>query len=219
MNTREFFNIVGAILIFTAVAGFSFAIGGQWGLVAQGFLFSIIIIFVSVFSKKIMALLLDTDVEHELWHFQRYFWYPRAKLEKPVPMGIILPAFFTIISLGFLKVTTFLTYEARALKVRARRKFGFYSFTELTDWHNSLIGAAGIVAVLILSIIAYFLPISPQNLNVELLAKLSVYYAFWNILPISNLDGSQIFFGSRTLWTILATITLIFTVFALLTFL
>jgi hypothetical protein len=78
----------------------------------------------------------------------------------------------------------------------------------MTDWHNALIGAAGIVAVLILSIISYLIPWSDS------LWRLSAYYAFWNMIPLSNLDGTQIFFGSRVLWSTLAIVVAIFTVYA-----
>lgn len=212
MELREFWNVLAAIIVFAAIAGFGFAIVGNWNLVALSFLFSIIIIFVSVFSKKLMAYLLDSAVEHEIWHFQRFGFYPRAKFDKALPMGIIFPLFLSIFSLGILKAPTLLTYESRARKARASRRFGYYSFAEMTDWHNGIIGAAGIVGVLALSIITYFLPT-----NAEFLTKLAIYYAFWNILPFSNLDGSQIFFGSRTIWSILAAITLIFTILALAT--
>jgi Zn-dependent protease len=94
------------------------------------------------------------------------------------------------------------------MKVRAAKRFGFYSYSELTDFHNALIGAGGIIALLILSFISYF----P---GFEYLSRIAAFYAFWNMIPISKLDGTQIFFGSRALWTALAIITIIFTAYAL----
>tara|TARA_Y100000034_G_scaffold135972_1_gene210059 strand:+ start:3720 stop:4259 length:540 start_codon:yes stop_codon:yes gene_type:complete len=175
-------------------------------------LFSIIILAVYIFSKKIMAHLLDSTVEHEIWFWQRFGFKKQHKLKTPVPAGIILPLFITVFSLGFAKFLTLMTFETRALKHRAARRFGFYSFAQMTDWHQALIGAAGILSLLILGAIAYFLPFS----NLEFLAKISIYYAFWNLLPISKLDGTQIFFGSRILYAALAIITLIATAFAIL---
>jgi len=208
MKYTEFNNILIAIIILTAVGGFELAINSSWDLVAWTFIFSAIIILVTVFSRKLIAYLLDSGVEHEVWSVYRYGWKPGWHFDKPVPAGIIIPLFFSLFSLGILKVTNILTYETRALKYRAAKRFGFYSFTEMTDWHNGIIGAAGIIGALILSILAYFI-------NFEPLAKLSIYYAFWNMIPISKSDGSQIFFGSRILWSILAVITLIFTIYAM----
>ena len=210
MKSSEFGGILVAIIILTAITSLAPIINYQFGKIPMIFLFSVIIIMVSILSKKIIANLLDSDVEHEIWQIQRYAFYPQSQFKNPIPAGIIFPIIFSVISLGTLKFFALLTYETRALKYRAAKRFGYYSFTEMTDWHNGLIGAVGIFCILILAIISYFLPIA----ELEYLAKMSIYYAFWNLLPISKLDGAQIFFGSRILWTILATITAILTFFA-----
>jgi Zn-dependent protease len=210
MKTSEFASIVSAIIILTAVFGFSFAIKSDWISVLNVLLFSTIIIFVAVFSKKLIAYMLDSSVEHETWKVYRYGWKPEQHFNSPVSAGVILPLFFTLFTWGFLKIGAVLTYETRALKARASKRFGFYSFAEMTDWHNSVIGATGIIAVLLIALISYFLPT-----NVEYLAKMATLYAFLNMVPLSNLDGTQIFFGSRILYSLLAVITLIFTIYAL----
>ena len=210
MKYSEPVNILVAIIVLTAAFGFSFALNSQWDYLPSVFFFSVIIIMVAVFSKKLIAYMLDSDVEHEVWQVYRYGWHPGWHFEKPVAAGIILPIFLTLFSWGFLKFTALLTYESRALKTRAARRFGYYSVAEMTEWHNSVIGASGIVSVLIIAIVAYFLPA-----NLEYLAKMATFYVFWNMIPVSNLDGAQIFFGSRILYSILAIITLIFTLYAL----
>ena len=208
MKASELTSILAAIIILTAVFGFSYVVHGQIGMLSVVLLFSAIIILVSVFSKKLVAYMLDSNVEHELWKVYRYGYKPGWHFEKPISAGIIFPLFLTIFSWGILKFSAILTYETRALKARASKRFGFYSFSEMTDWHNGIIGASGIVATLLVAIIAYFA-------NAELLAKMVTFYTFWNLVPVSNLDGTQIFFGSRILYTILAVITLIFTCYAL----
>jgi Zn-dependent protease len=170
-----------------------------------------IIIIVNIAAKKAMAFALDSDVEHETWKWSRYGLKPHQHLEKEVPAGIILAVILSILSLGAVKFMSFLTYETRALKHRAAKRFGYYSYTEMTDWHNGLIGAAGIVAVLILSVVLYF--IGGSN---DYLWRFAAYYAFWNMIPISKLDGTQIFFGSKILYAAIGIITLIFTGYALL---
>jgi len=151
---------------------------------------------------------LDANVEHRIWHFQRYGFKPRAKFKKEMPFGVILPLAISIVTLGAAQLMTFLTYETRALKHRAAKRFGFYSYTEMTDSHNGLIGASGVVVLLLISFIAYF----P---GWEYLSKMAAFYAFWNMAPFSNLDGTQIFFGNRTLWSVLGVIVLIFVLYAL----
>jgi Zn-dependent protease len=210
MKLQEFMHILAAILLFTVVGSFSFAAESNWILIPTVFFFATLIIFVSIFTKKLTAYLLDSDVEHELWKFSRYGLNPGHHLKKEIPAGIIFPLILSVFSLGWLKFSAFLTYEARALKKRAAKRFGFYSYSELTEWHNGLIGAAGIISCFLIAIIAYFL--SP---GLEYLAKLSVFYALSNMLPLPKLDGLQIFMGSRALYTALAVITLIFTAYAM----
>ena len=212
MKHEELPHIITAIIVLFIVISFEPILSLDTNSILNGLLFSIIIIAVSIYSKKLIASYLDSDVEHRIWSFSRFGLRPHQRFKKEIPAGIILPLFFSILSLGFLKFMAVLTYETRALKRRAAKRHGFYSFTEMTEWHNAIVGAAGIAAVLLLSLIAYFIPIT----GLEQLSKMAAFYAFFNMLPISNLDGTQIFFGSRVLWTALAIITIILTSYALL---
>lgn len=208
MKKQEILHIIAAILVLAAISGFQYAVNSNWLEVLNFLIFSAVLIIIVVFSKKAMARALDADVEHEIWQVSRYGFTPGWHLEKPVPAGIIFPIFFSIFSLGFFKVPALLTYETRALKRRAAKRFGYYSFTEMTDWHTAIIGAAGILAALVISAIMYFY-------GLENFAVLATLYAFFNMIPISKLDGTQIFFGSKVLWSVLAVLTLIFTFYAL----
>lgn len=211
MKSSEITVIIAAILILTAVIGISFPFSMTSQSLLQALLYSAIIILVYVFSKKVIAFMLDSDVEHELWKVSRYGPQAGAYLRNPAPAGIIVPLFFTILSLGFFKIMPLLTYETRALSVRASKRFGYYSYTEMSEWHNGLIGAFGIISILIVSLISYIL--LPAN---DMLWRMAIYFAFWNMIPLSNLDGTQIFFGSKVLWSTLAIITAIATAYALL---
>lgn len=208
MANEEALHVTVAILLLFVVAGIGFVLAGDYFSLAKVFVFSFLIVCVHVFVKKGAAYLFDASVEHRIWHVFRFGYKAKQHFKKELPFGVFVPLIFSLISLGFFKVMTFLTYETRALKYRAAKRFGFYSYTEMTDWHNGLIGAAGIVSLLILSMISYF----P---DLELLSKMAAYYAFWNMVPISDLDGTQIFFGSRIIWTVLALTTLVFVFFAL----
>lgn len=207
METKELAHIIAAILMMFVVSAFAFVLKGNYTAIAQIFIFSVVIIGVPIIIKKAVAYSLDARVEHSLWNVQRFGFRERDKLKTPLPFGIILPVVFTIFSSGLFKVMTFLTYDTQGLKHRAARKFSFYSYTEMTDWHNGLIGAAGVFVLWIIAIIGY-LP------GWELMAKMAVYYAFWNMIPLAKLDGTQIYFGSRVLWTVFAVITLIFAFYA-----
>jgi ERCC4-related helicase len=203
MKHSEFSHVVVAILILTIVSGISFVPESQWEKIGLAFLFSTLVISLSILAKKATAHLLDSDVEHEIWQMRNFSLSKVNRSGKSIPAGVIFPLIFTLFSLSAIKFSALLTYESRALKHRAAKRFGFYSFAEMTEWHNALIGASGIIILLFLTLVTYILPYD----NLGSLAKISLYYAFWNLLPISKLDGSQIYFGSRILWSILASIT------------
>jgi hypothetical protein len=203
-----------ALIILTAVLSFGQIAKGNFSMIGKSLAFAALILTFSVGAKKLAAQALDADVEHEILMWSRFGLKPANHLKKEVPLGIILPLFLSLISLGWLKCMSILTYETIALKKRVVKRFGYYSFTEMTDFHNSLIGSAGIAAVLLLSFISYWLAGAVSFFDG--LSAAAAYYAFWNIIPFSKLDGSQIFFGSRVLWTTLALVTLVFTAYALL---
>ncbi len=206
ITSREITHSLIAVIILTIVISFSTLIKGDVTPLPAALLFAALIILVSIGSKKIASSSLDAEVEHELWFWSRYGFKPGWHITPRAPFGVIVPLFFTAFSIGIVKCMTFLTYETTALKRRAARRFGFYSFTEMTDWHNALIGAAGIVGILLLAVISYSIP------GLEGLPTLSIYYAFWNMIPFSKLDGTQILFGSKVLYTALALITLVMTI-------
>jgi len=207
MSEHEWAHVVSGILLMFVVTGLVFVLAGEVNKTAEVFVYSIIIVGVPVIVRKAIAHAMDARAEHRIWHVYQYGLRRRMHFRKEVPFGLIVPLFISLISLGVVQVMTFLTYETRALKHRAAKRLGFYSFTAMTDWHNGIIGAAGIVAVLLISFVAYFA-------GWELLSKLAAFYAFWNMLPLYKLDGTQILFGSKILYSVLAVITLIFLIYA-----
>ncbi|MDZ4228608.1 MAG: hypothetical protein U1E54_05180, partial [Candidatus Levybacteria bacterium] len=128
MKEQELLQIIIAILAMTIISGFNELISFDISSLGLLLLFSFIIICGNILGKKIIALQLDSNVQHELWQWKRFGFRPAWHLKKSIPMGIILPIFFTIFTLGYFKIFTFLTYETRALKRRAARRFGHMSF-------------------------------------------------------------------------------------------
>jgi len=206
MGRQEILSIAAGILMMFIVFSLQFVFRGDLSALPEVLIFSVILIFVYVFVRKGVAFLLDSSVEHRVWNVYQFYFKPDYHFKKEVPFGIILPLLLSVFSLGIFKFPTFLTYETRALKQRAARRFGFYSFTEMTDWDNGLIGSSSIIALLAVSLIGYML-------GFEYFSAMSAYFALFNMIPLSNLDGTQIFFGSRIIWSVLAFICLIFALY------
>jgi len=109
-----------------------------------------------------------------------------------------------------------LGFDLEETTARASKRHGRYKFSQITDLHLGFIAVSGIIANLILAIIAYII-------NFPELARISIYYATYSLLPIGNLDGSKILFmhGTKqnlykTVWGILLILCLIFLAYSFL---
>ena len=208
LNKREIFSI----LLVTIILAFAFSIKKFTTEILLYTLLSVfLIIIINIAAKKITSHYFESEIEIKLWEIKRYglmgismggFRHPDKKFKHPFPAGIFFPMITAALSLGnFIWMSSFI-FNVKAKIHRAAKRHGLYSFSEMTEFHIALIATAGIVANLILAIAGYLA-------GFETFAKLNIYYAFFNILPISDLDGNKIFFGSKILWSTLATITLL----------
>jgi len=210
---------VGIIFLAAIILGitFSFPITAEtvfnYSLIFYFTLFFLVIIAVNVIAKKIMAYLLEANVKTKLWEV--YFFGFRAKehFNKPLPM-IWVPLLFSFLTNGFLKWIPVLEFDVTPRVERVSRRHGLYRFSEMTEWHIALIAVVGIFANLLLAIIGYF-GLATINPIFESFALWNIFYASWCLLPVSSLDGTKIFFGSRVLWFTMLIICAVFLGFAL----
>lgn len=199
LTKKEVVWIIIAILI----GGFAIGLSSSLKPSLIGLLWAAIIILVSVIAKKIAAPRYSMKIEHKAWGWKRWGWYERSKFKKPIPLGIILPFFLSVLSLGLIKPLTLLQFDAENLAhKRALRKRGSYRYSEINESDLAFTSAWGFWALIVLAIAGFFLK-QPE------LAKYSVYYGIWNLIPISNLDGTKLFFGSLINWILLVIVYLI----------
>ena len=172
------------------------------------FIFAIILIFY-ITAKKLTAYYYESEEETKIWTFQRYGLYKKSYFKSPVPVGVILPFLLSVLTFGYIPWFAVTMSDVNPTEARTAKRHQIYSFSEMTEWHIALISASGILGVLVLAPVAYIL-------NFPDLAKISVLFACFNMLPLGKLDGTRIFFGSIVLWVVLATISLIALSYALL---
>ncbi|PIN77235.1 hypothetical protein COV15_02720 [Candidatus Woesearchaeota archaeon CG10_big_fil_rev_8_21_14_0_10_34_12] len=194
MDKKEGVVILTSIIIFAYVISFS-SISLANFLISL--LFATIIIFTNVCSKKLIAHKKGYSVKTNFWHLQRYGIYPQNKFKKPSPVGTILPIFFSIISLGSIKFLALTETEIEKTKARTKHRF---LYEERDVWRILSIGA---LANLVLAILALLL-------NYPEIARYSADFTFWNMLPISQLDGSKILFSSKLAWISLTILSILF---------
>jgi len=173
-----------------------------------------LVVLINIIAKKVASFYLDSEIEIGLWEIRRSGMlyvlninpfrtsHPSKEFKTPFPAGIVLPIITTAFSLGNIVWMASLVFDVKPKVYRAAKRYGLYSFSEMTEYHVALIASAGIITTLIFSLIGYLIGFS-------MFAKISVFYAFFNLLPLSDLDGNKIFFGSLILWSFLASIVLI----------
>lgn len=208
---KELGHIALAILILIFVINFYLILKGE----AFGSIFLIntgsiiVVVFINLFAKKLAAHFYDSYIESKIWMFQRYGLKREDYFKSPVPTGILVPFFMTLISQGKFYWLAALEFDISPSKARASKRHDVYKFSEMAEFQIALIAAAGIIANLLSSTIGYLIGF-PE------FTRLSIYYAAFCLLPLGQLDGTKIFFGNRLLWYSLLIIEAIFLGYAFL---
>jgi hypothetical protein len=192
---------IGVFLITTIVlaASISFL---ETNLFLSVLLSVLFILFLNIAAKKIAAYYLDSEIEIKPWQMERYGFQRHQYFKRPLPIGIFLPIIVAVISLGNLLWMASLVFEVKPKVYRAAKRHGLYSYSEMTESHIGIIAAIGVLVNLVAAVIGYFL-------GFPTFARLSIYMAFFSVIPLSDLDGNKIFFGNIVLWSFLATLVLI----------
>jgi hypothetical protein len=154
----------------------------------QGMGLALAMIAIQIAAQNLMAYRFGAKLEYNLWDIRRYWFYEKAYFKKPFPAWLVIPILLIVITFGFVKWLAVLTFEAFPTTKRVKERW-----YELTEWEYALIAVSGIFANLILAIIS-------EIAGWHEFAVLNLLFAFFNVLPFSELNGTKILFGSRMLW-------------------
>jgi hypothetical protein len=72
-----------------------------------------------------------------------------------------------------------LIFEVKPKVYRSAKRYGLYSFSEMSEYHIAIIAASGILMNLFIALIFYLF-------GFESSARIALYYSFFNLLPIRN---------------------------------
>ena len=150
--------------------------------------------------KKITSYYLATEIEIKLWEWKRWGYKKHQKFSSPLPFGILAPIILKFLFMGLINWMACLTFDVKGKIYKAAKKYGIYSFSEVTEKEMGWIASSGIWANLFFAILGYLI-------GAPLFANINIAYAFYNVIPLSSLDGSKIFFGSIPNWAFLAVIS------------
>jgi hypothetical protein len=206
IKTKEVTWILIAIIIFEFIVLFPNNREISLGLL----LVPVLVILTPIITKKIFSKHFNIKVEHKILEFQRFGWSKSSQYKKPFPIGLIFPIAVSFLSYGFLKPLTLLQFDVENIpERRLLKKRGMVRKMDINECDIAFTATLGFYSLLVLAIIG-------NILGYDSLTKYSIYYGFWNLFPVLNLDGLKIFFGSFLNWSILAIIFLIALVLVLL---
>ena len=200
ITVKEIGAIILIIIILGFVASFQRSITFTTFFYFLGLILTIIAI--NILAKKIIAYYLESEIEIRIWGIKHFGFKPHQHFEKEIPIGIFLPLILLAITLSSVRWLASIVFDVKPRIYRSAKRHGLYSFTEMTEYDIGLIAAAGILTNLFVAFIFYFF-------GFETFSRLSIFYAFYNMLPFSDLDGNKILFGSLILWSFVAALTLI----------
>lgn len=177
----------------------------------SGLLIFSLIIILTIAVKKISAYHYAIKIEHSDWKLIRWWWYTRAHFKIPFPLGLIVPFFLAIFTIGYLKPFTFLQFNAENIEeVRILKKHGPRGSRRKEFINEADLGyaaATGFYVLLFLALIGTLIKPYFPSFGYDL-AKYSIYYGIWNLVPASQLDGAKLFFGTTLLWSFLVIVFL-----------
>jgi len=201
-NTKEILMIILASIILALTVAFR-----DRTLFYTAIISFIIILLVNILIKKSVGYYLETKVKTKFWSIYQYGFRKDMHFKKSLPM-LWLPLILVLFTRGLFLWLGVLEFDVEAKTERVSRRHGLYRFTEVTEWHIAWIAIWALIANFIVAIIGYIA-------GFELFTRLSIYFIVWSTIPLSNLDGSKIFFSNRTLWAITFTIAIITLLWAL----
>lgn len=199
------------IVLVTIITSFSIALTSSLSLNLNLFLISLLgvflILIINILAKKTTAYFLESEIEIKIWEIKRFGFRTSDKFKNSFPIGVFMPLISKILFFalnGFVWMAS-IVFDVKAKSYRAAKRHGIYSFSEMTEEHIGRIAAVGIIVNLILAFVFYIIG---GEFGI-IFAKLNIWFAFFNMIPLSDLDGNKIFFGNLVLWSFLAIITLI----------
>lgn len=210
MEKKEKISLILGIVLMTLMLSL-FSSGDLFNNVVVGLIISLIIIPLSLISKKIIASKIDVKVTQEILQFKRYWITRSSEFKNPIPLGMILPLLISFLSLGTVNFFGFFQFKSEALASKVTKRYGLRRFSTVMDWDEALIVFYSCLSLIVLAIVCVYLP---ENIfKFHLLAKTALAYLISNIIPFGQLDGMKLFMGSRPLYVltlILIAITALF---------
>jgi hypothetical protein len=205
-NKKEIRNIIVVSLVLGFVfsfrnwghgASFSYNIGiYNW---FHYFIAALIVLLIYQGAHKLAANAHGCKSRFHIWGINRYWVFTRSKISNlkifgkkfsSLKIGIVLPLLFVFLSNGFIKFCAIASSEISEVRLKRIGK----KFKNVTDFEIATIHLMGPLTILVLALLLNNFP------SFGKIVEISYLLAIYSMLPLSELDGAKIFFGSPLLY-------------------
>jgi len=142
--------------------------------------------------RKLVAKAQGFETEYSLWNVSRFGFKPTS-VKKPVPVGIIISLIVTIVTMGKLFMVAVGSYD---LIINKHSRFGRKT-VHINDYDEAKIALVGPLVNIALMIV---FQLFNRNGMFDQFVFINGMIALFHMIPVSNLDGAKIFFGSKVLY-------------------
>tara|TARA_Y100000034_G_C6904661_1_gene419422 strand:+ start:3762 stop:4529 length:768 start_codon:yes stop_codon:yes gene_type:complete len=160
---------------------------------------SAIVLLIYQIAHKTIAKRYGCKSTFRIWGIKRFWFTKKSKISnlrifgkkfKTIRFGIVLPLFFSFISNGIIKFCAIGSSEVSEIKMQRTGK----KYKYLSDFDTAVIHLTGPISLLFLALLL-------SNIGkFEEISKIAYFVAIFSMIPLSQLDGSKIFFGSPFLY-------------------
>lgn len=154
-----------------------------------------VIVLVHYMGHKFAARHYNVIAEHRVWGIGRYSFVTKAyfKKIKSFPLGAVLAIIISFLSNGKFFFTA---VESINLRVEEHKRLG-RRWLKLTELETARIALAGPFANILF---AFLIQLFNSSGMFDQLVLMNCVYAIYHMIPISQLDGTKVFFGSIILY-------------------
>ena len=136
---------------------------------------------------KVIAWRFGCDTEFKLWSMGRYGFRKKAYFKRPFLAWLFVPIGLIFLTFGYVKWLALTVFDAVPITRIGKE------YSEITEWEIGLIAFFGIFANIVLAVIS-------KMVGWHTFASINIWFAFFNLLPFSELNGAKILHSSIMLW-------------------
>lgn len=191
LKKEELKHFIFAIIILILLFGIAYP-----NKILAGLIVIILIYSINLLGYKLGARYFNSEALFTIWgvrHFQKGRFKQQAKSLFNGPIIAIILFIASAGQIFFTAISTFKLIHGQ----RLGKKMQYIS-----EYETALISSLGLLFVLILTLIF-------DILNIRVGVFIGTWFLLFNLIPFSDVAGAKIWFGSRTLYTMMLVLTVI----------